>query len=410
MTFTSLKIFPSFYVVMGLSFCLLLGACATRYRSEMTTGCVQNLSPGAQRLVADSMRGLDPKRITDYHTHLITNDINPKWRSWAYPKDRIGSMMLANAAGVHIHKDFDEAYLKRFAELIRSSPIRGKVFLFAFDKFHDSEGRTDDSKTVFHVPNDAVFAAVAKYPDLFVPVVSIHPYRADAIAELERCARLGSRYVKWIPNSMGMDPASPKTDAFYRRMRELHMTLISHAGFEPAVETNKCQEFGNPLRLRKPLDMGVRVIAAHCASWGRNIDLDAPGHKRADSFDLFLRLMDEPAYRGRFFGDISAITFLTRGDIFLLSRKARVTLLERPDIQERLVYGSDYPICAVGLMTLTSRLAQAGFITQEQRKYLNEIRRCNPWLFNFVLNRTIRDPKTGRGFADSIFQRRPELR
>jgi len=405
-----LKLAPLLLLVLLLGGCAIfkkrLHARASRLPPSKMDEC---LSPGARQLMEDSLRGLDLDRVTDYHAHLITREVNPKWLSWTHPKDYAGNLLLTDAAGVRFDKDFDAAYLNRLAALIQSSPIHGKVFLFAMDKFHDSDGNAVNAKTTFHVPNDAVFDAVSKYPNLFVPVVSIHPYRKDAIAELERCARRGSRYVKWIPNSMGIDPASPKTEAFYHRMRELHMVLICHTGSEPIVETSEGRDFGNPLRLRKPLGMGVRVIACHCASWGTDIDFESPGGKRVQSFDLFLRLMDEPAYRGLLFGDISAVTFFTRGDIITLAERVRLVLLERTDLQERLVYGSDYPICGIKLMTLTSRLAHAGFITTTQGKQLNEIYRYNPWLFDLVLKRTLRHPETGQRFADSIFMMRPEL-
>ena len=37
---------------------------------------------------------------------------------------------------------------------------------------------------------------------------------------------------------------------------------------------SEMHDFGNPLRLRRALDAGVRVVVAHCASMGQDRDLD----------------------------------------------------------------------------------------------------------------------------------------
>jgi len=68
-----------------------------------------------------------------------------------------------------------------------------------------------------------------KRPDLFEPVISVNPYRPDALAELERGAKRGARMVKWLPNAMGMDPSDELCDPFYQKMKELNLILLSHA-------------------------------------------------------------------------------------------------------------------------------------------------------------------------------------
>jgi len=46
---------------------------------------------------------------------------------------------------------------------------------------------------------------------------------------------------------------------------------------------------------------------AHAGNRGMSDDLDNPGRK-ARNFDLFLRMMDEPAYRNHLYADISMLT------------------------------------------------------------------------------------------------------
>jgi hypothetical protein len=145
-------------------------------------------------------------------------------------------------------------------------------------------------------------------------------------------------------------------------------------------------------------------VALHCASDGRNRDLDDPDRPLVPGFELFLRLMDEPRYRGRLFGEISAVTFFNHLD------KPLETLLARTDLHPRLVNGSDYPLPGVNLLISTGRLARLGFINDREREYVNEIYRYNPLLFDFVVKRTVHHPRTGKRFGPEVFMVKEALR
>ena len=147
----------------------------------------------------------------------------------------------------------------------------------------------------------------AQHPERFEWAASIHPQAPDALARLDAAAAGGARAVKWLPSAQNIDPASPRCDAFYRRLAALRLPLLSHAGDERAVRGHD-ESLGNPLRLRRPLDAGVRVIVAHCASLGMGRDLDRPDAPAAGAnFALFARLIDTPAYRDHVYGDLSAV-------------------------------------------------------------------------------------------------------
>jgi predicted TIM-barrel fold metal-dependent hydrolase len=275
----------------------------------------------------------------------------------------------------------------------------------AFDQFYAQDGTVVRAKTEFHVPNRFVLAVASERPGLFVPCISVHPYRPGALEEIDHWAARGVRFIKWLPNAMGMDPGDEHDErivAFYRRMRAHRMILLTHTGEEQAVHSTDDQELGNPLRLRLPLRMGVRVIAAHCASLGRSADLDRGG--QASNFELFLRLMGERRFEGLLFGEISAITQANRLSAPLLA------LLDRTDLHGRLVNGSDYPLPAINVLVRTGPLEKQGFITAEEREGLNEIYRSNPLLYDLVLKRTLRHPRTGKGFPVSVFLENPGLR
>jgi hypothetical protein len=186
-------------------------------------------------------------------------------------------------------------------------------------------------------------------------------------------------------------------------MAKRGMTLLTHAGVERAVDAADAQEFGNPLRLRRALDHGVKVIVAHCGSLGESDDLDAGGGARAENFDLFLRLMDDPRYVGRVYGEISALTQINR------SGRPLATMLERTDLHERLVNGSDYPLPAINALFSTRQLARRGYITDGERELLNEIYDVNPLLFDLVLKRCLKHETSGARFPASVFMTRAGL-
>jgi hypothetical protein len=184
-------------------------------------------------------------------------------------------------------------------------------------------------------------------------------------------------------------------------MKKYDMVLLTHAGKEKSLDVCS-QALGNPLLLRRPLDQGVKVILAHCASAGRNADLDHPG-VQADNFDLFLRLMETERYRGLLFADISALTQVNRTPQPILE------LIRRPELHSRLVNGSDYPLPAINCLIWTRKLARMGLITSQERRCLNEIYNYNPLLFDYVLKRTIRDPVTGKQLPVSVFLQNPGI-
>ena len=368
-------------------------------------------SPGAHRLLDQAFEGLNAERLVDYHVHILglgTDNsgafVNPKMQKWWRLQDRLKFKIYTSASGIENIENADQEYVSRLVRLIRNIRNHGKYRIFAFDKYYDPDGKVNLEKTAFYLPNETVFRLSEEYPDALMPVISVHPYRPDAVEELEKWAKRGARFVKWLPNAMGIDPSSALVDRFYRKMKEYDMVLLSHTGEELAVDVaEEDQRLGNPLLLRKPLDYGLRVIMAHSASLGVCVDHDNTEKEVRPCFDLFLRLMDDKKYEGLLFGEISAMTQFDRMPVpFSI-------LLERQDLHRRLVNGSDYPLPAINLVIRTSELVESGFITQEERQYLNEIYDYNPLLFDFVVKRTMRHPETGQKLSPSIFMSNPGL-
>ncbi len=369
------------------------------------------LSDAAKALVAEAWRGLDPARVVDVHCHLVGLGaggtgctVNPESLSVFAPTRWIKTRFYKGASGIYDDAIADRLFVERLVDLSEHRTPRVRTVLLAFDRHHDREGRPVEARTEFHVP-DAYAAQVAgARPDLFAWGCSVHPHRADALDALARAKDQGAVLCKWLPNAMGIDPADPRCDAFYERLVALGLPLLTHTGEEQAVHAEEEQELGNPLRLRRPLAAGVTVVAAHCASLGRSDDLDEPAGadgRRPDvtSYALFLRLLGE-THRGRLWGDLSATTQFNR------CAQVLPDLLRRPDVQARLVHGSDYPLPAIDPVIRTRQLVGLGLIDPAERPVLNELFAYNPLTFDLVVKRRLRVVEGGvvHRLADACFE------
>ena len=365
----------------------------------------------AQAFVARCFEGLDRRKVWDVHVHLVGLgaggtgcEVSAELRSHAHPSKRLQFDCYLAAAGVEDEANADQAYLDRLLALHRLGNPEGKLVLLPFDRFVTEDGVEAPALSEFHVPNDYALRVAREHPDV-VAAASVHPYRADALERLEAALDGGARAVKWLPNAMGIDPASPRCDAFYDVLARRRVPLLTHAGEEKAVDARELQELGNPLRLRRALDRGVTVVVAHCASLGTSEDLDAApasaaARPRVPSFELFLRLAAEKGYERTLFGDVSAVTQLNRccGPLR--------TLLTAEDLHPRLVNGSDYPLPAIDLLVWTRQLVSEGLLTEDDRGHANEVFAANPLLFDLVVKRALAVREGGRTFrfADRVFE------
>ena len=356
-------------------------------------------------LVTAAWAGIDPQRYWDCHAHIAgTGDsasgiyTTPEMNSLWHPIQFVQHGFYLNAACA-IKGDIDNSYVARMRHLVDELKPGCKMLLFAFEQVHDEAGKVMKERTAFHVPNAYARDLVRRYPRYFEWVCSIHPYRKDALAALEAAVADGARAVKWLPSAMGIDPSSPKCDAFYALLARKDVPLICHAGEEMAVHGAGFKDAGNPLKLRRALDAGVRVVVAHCATIGDDIDLDRGAHgPRVPSFELFSRLMSDAQYRHHLFADISAITQRNR------TVEVLRTIIEHQDWHERLLNGSDYPLPGVVPLFSPRSLAKAGLLDSAAAPVLDEIQHHNPLLFDFMLKRHLRSGS--QKFPHSVFHTR----
>lgn len=91
---------------------------------------------------------------------------------------------------------------------------------------------------------------------------SIHPDAPDALEELERIRALGLKGVKLHPEYQNFFVDDPKMKPLYRRMAELGLICLFHAGMDAGfMPPSHC----SPERLRRALNWfeGSAVVAAH---------------------------------------------------------------------------------------------------------------------------------------------------
>lgn len=222
----------------------------------------------------------------------------------------------------------DRRYLADLAADVRGGEGIDKAVILAFDAVHDEAGRRDEARTRACVPNEYILAAAREYPDVFLPGVSVHPARLDALDEIDRLAELGAVLNKWVPSSQGIDPADAAYTRFYRKLAEKKLPLLTHTGYEHTVPA-ETQDWGSPNRLERALGEGVTVIAAHSGSSGI-------GHL----VEYFPKYAALAAKWPNLYGDISAFTSVSRAAYLR-------PLLKNPLLVERSVQGSDYPIPAM---------------------------------------------------------------
>ncbi len=216
----------------------------------------------------------------------------------------------------------DQTYVELLVRWLRESSLE-KIVILAHDRIYDESGKMLHGIGSFYVPNDYVLELARLHPE-FLPAVSIHPARADALDELERAIESGAVMMKCLPNCHNIDCNNPKYAPFWTKMAENQIVLLAHTGGELSVPVVN-RAYQNPNVLRLPLECGVTVIAAHCATASHPLDRDYT--------DTFIEMLTRYP---NLYGDNSALNTPFR------SKHYRKLLAH--GVEERIVHGSDLPI------------------------------------------------------------------
>lgn len=271
----------------------------------------------------------------DGHVHIVGTGAGGTgcWLDSSSAFRRLQARMLLGAIGMDpesIHGDFDRLYIEHLLAKLRESSL-GSAVILGQEQVYDRHGKLVVGAGLFHVPNEYILHLGRTHPE-FIPGVSIHPGRPDALDELDRCIAGGAALMKLLPNVQNIDCSDRKHTRFWEHMAAAKLPLLSHTGGEktlPVVDP----ELANPRRLELPLQIGVTVIAAHCATKSALFD--------ANWFSDFVKLTRR---HPNLYGDNSAFSVLNNR---IRGNTVPETLAE--PLASRIVHGSDWPVPVSGL-------------------------------------------------------------
>jgi predicted TIM-barrel fold metal-dependent hydrolase len=309
----------------------------------------------------------------DMHVHIVGNGSSGSgcWvrpRGWHKP---LAAYMLHHIGLPQnsLRGDFDQPYVERLLHFVRESSLEAVVIL-AHEQVYDEQGRLMKDFGSAHVPNDYALRLGREHPE-FLPAVSIHPARPDALEELDRCIAAGAVMMKCLPNAQNINCNDRRYTKFWERMAEAGLPLLAHTGGEHTVQIVR-PEYADPRILELPLQCGVTCIAAHCGSMGGLVD--------RDYFDVFVEMTRR---HERLYGDISAFNIPSR------SKHFRDCL--REPLVHRIVHGSDFPVPVLGHWAWMRGLVD----WKTFRRWENQ---PNPIERDYQLKRAM-------GFPDEVFTR-----
>jgi predicted TIM-barrel fold metal-dependent hydrolase len=290
-------------------------------------------------------------KTIDMHVHMVGNEAsgNGCWIRITPGKYPLYALML-RILGLPVSSlkqpNFDEIYRDKLLEYIRESTVDA-VCLLAQEAVYDADGKLMEGFGNAFVPNDFVLKLARDHAE-FLPAVSIHPARPDALDELNRCLDAGAVMMKCLPNCQNINCNDPRFKKFWSRMTEAGLPLLAHTGGEHTLQVVK-PEYADPEFLRLPLECGVTVIAAHCATSSGPFDPE-----------YFPKLIGMFAEHENLYADTSALNVPLRS--YGLRR-----CLENEHVAPRLVHGSDYPVPNSGLWAWLRGLITTDELSESRR-------------------------------------------
>lgn len=285
--------------------------------------CVYFLVP-----VDESPAGASASGYVDMHVHtagigaggsgaFINRDMRESFRFPIY----------LGAFGVdaeELETEGDAVVIEKISAQVAASRRVGMAVVLALDGVVDAEGNLDRQATQIYLPNAFVASETRRHDNLCFGA-SVNPYRRDALQRLREVKAQGALLVKWIPNIMDIDPADETITRFYEELVALDLPLLSHAGQERSFAHAR-DEYGDPRRLALPLSVGVTVIAAHIGTTGTS--------EGEDNFERILPMFERYP---NLLADISSLTQVNK--LGFLKQALSV-----PGLDERLIYGTDWPL------------------------------------------------------------------
>jgi len=275
----------------------------------------------------------------DCHVHVVGNGTGGTG-CWYRPRGvtKYGAPFMLRSVGLPpsaLTGDLDRIYAEQVLRFVRESSVDAAVIL-AQDEPYSADGSKIPHAGSFYVPNDFVLGLAREHRE-FLPAISIHPARRDALDELERCLAAGAVMLKCLPNCQNIDWNDPRYTRFLERMAESGLLLLAHTGSErtlPVLEPR----LADPRVLTRALEIGVTCIAAHSGTGTMLID--------PDYFEVFVAMTRRFP---RLYGDNSALASVN----FRFRPSAWRRMLES-DLAARILHGSDVPVLVTGAVMWAS--------------------------------------------------------
>lgn len=198
----------TFLRALGTSVLGIAAGCDFSLEDGIFNPCLPEPTP--KRLLDDnvvraSWQGIDPSQLWDCHVHIAgIGDgktgvwITPRMTSPFHPWQNLQRRFYLNASCTERDGSVDADFVARLLGCLDAFPQGAKAMLLAFDFHYDENGAQREDLSSFFVPNRYAADLAQRYPDRFEWICSIHPYRADAIDELQWSVRQGARAVKWL--------------------------------------------------------------------------------------------------------------------------------------------------------------------------------------------------------------------
>jgi len=286
-------------------------------------------------------------------------------------------------------------YFEFIYRIVASSEKIDGVVLLALDAVYSPDtGELDEKKTDLYITNKFLHNKITELNERlqkesepqkrnkkFFFGASVSPNRKNWESELDYVLReTNAVLIKWIPSAQHIHVADKKNKEFYEALSSNDMPLLCHVGpeysFPEGIRKSELDDFRH---LVKPLEHGVTVIAAHCAT---------PVFPLIDKNEVkeFYAFMEKANKDGnvRLWADTSALSLSTR--IYLIPEIVKTF---PPDW---LIHGSDFPIPIDGWPHLP-------WVTHDMapEEYIQIIKTKNP------LDRDVKI-KQAHGFSNAILE------
>ena len=249
------------------------------------------------------------------------------------------------------HEISADDYFDLIYQLLINSKEIDAVVLLAMDGIYNNTGNHEllIKETELFASNRFVYKKVCELNDRitnstdgnikkkkFYFGASVSPNRLDWEAELKYvCEDTEAVLLKWIPSAMHIQVWDKGHENFYKTLVKYNLPLLCHVGPEYAfIEGVSKASYDNFKYLDTPLNYGVKVIAAHCATPLLPVD-----RNDLDDFIRYLNFWN--ANEIKLWADTSALNTTTR-----------MSLLPKiiNNINSNyLVHGSDFPVPISGV-------------------------------------------------------------